>query len=282
MAPLSTSSAALMAVNRAEQKLGLTSGRRLLEVSDKKRKKLAGKTLRIGAAEECRFAHSSGRQVKVQSPGIWGHALIFLSLLILFLTIIPVSSALTLENVDGIWSNAKSSSAGVDPSCLRYDNTPDTTDENKVAYGTDADCPAQLDFDHQSGFGFDGRGSVDINPGDMVKLGTFRHHNHDIFANDILNQVDLEIKLDFPGSSDPTLVYTLHLDETPNEGTCQSCTYSPCSTPCPDKVWWTTTTSTTVFTIDNKMYTLEILGFGDCDDPNSISNGFVTQEDLDN
>ncbi len=41
-----------------------------------------------------------------------------------------VALALTLSNVDGVWSNARTY-AGVTPSSIEYINTPSTTDENQ-------------------------------------------------------------------------------------------------------------------------------------------------------
>jgi hypothetical protein len=193
----------------------------------------------------------------------------------------------TLSNVDGTWGTATPS----DASCLKYSNTADTTDENKVAYGSSGGCPNSLDFNVQSGFGFDGSSSQEILPGAIINLGRFRHHNRPITANNILTSVKLSITLYLSGvSSNPTFSYTMNLDETPNSGSCTNCggfwqpsccQYSPCSSPCPDRVWWANTGSSTTFTLGGKVYTLEIIGFADCSNPNSAINSFVTQENAD-
>ena len=60
------------------------------------------------------------------------------------------------------------------------------------------------------------------------------------------------------------------------------CAYTPCNSPCPDKVSWANTATSTTFTIDGKVYTLEILGFADCSNPNAAINQFITQEGQDN
>lgn len=215
-------------------------------------------------------------------------AIILISLFLMYLLgSVNSCQAVTLSNVDGIWNSASPSYA----SCLRYSNTADTTDENKVAYGSSGSCPNSLDFNVQSGFGFDGSGSQEILPGSIINLGRFRHHNRPISANSVLTSVKLSITLYISGiSPNPTFSYTMNLDETSNSGSCTNCggrwqpsccEYSPCVSPCPDRVWWANTGSTTTFTLDGKTYTLEIIGFADCSNPNSAINSFVTQEDAD-
>ncbi|OPY52674.1 MAG: hypothetical protein A4E49_01779 [Methanosaeta sp. PtaU1.Bin112] len=216
----------------------------------------------------------------------WSCLLAAIMLMSLLASIHPCQ-AVTLSNVDGIWSSASPSYA----SCLRYSNTADTTDENKVAYGSSGSCPNSLSFNVQSGFGFDGSGSQEILPGSIINLGRFRHHNQPISATYILTSVKLSITLYISGvSPNPTFSYTMNLDETSNSGSCTKCggfwqpsccEYSPCVSPCPDRVWWANTGSTTTFTLDGKTYTLEIIGFADCSNPSSAINSFVTQEDAD-
>jgi|WetSurMetagenome_2_1015567.scaffolds.fasta_scaffold19283_2 hypothetical protein len=215
-------------------------------------------------------------------------AIILISLSLVFLSpSLLLCQAATLSNVDGTWSGAAPGYA----SCLKYSNTADTTDENKVAYGSWDSCPTNLDFNVQSGFGFDGSSSQEILPGSIINLGRFRHHNRPIYANNILTSVKLSVTLYIAGvSPNPTFTYTMNLDETPNSGSCTNCggywqssccAYSPCVTPCPDRVWWANTASSTTFILDGKTYTLEIIGFADCGNPNSAINSFVTQEDAD-
>mgnify|MGYP003800420835 CR=1 FL=1 len=208
-------------------------------------------------------------------------------MLMSLLASIHTCQAVTLSNVDGTWSGASPSYA----SCLRYSNTADTTDENKVAYGSSGSCPNSLDFSAQSGFGFDGSSSQEILPGSIINLGRFRHHNRPISANYVLTSVKLSVTLYIAGvSPNPTFTYTMNLDETSNSGSCTNCggywqpsccEYSPCVSPCPDRVWWANTGSTTTFSLQGKTYTLEIIGFADCSNPNSAINSFVTQENAD-
>ena len=130
------------------------------------------------------------------------------------------AGALTLANVDGIWSSA--GGTGGTPTCLVYFNTSSTTDENEVRYGdnnTSSGCPA--DPEVQSGFGFDGSEFETFNPGDVFFLGVFTHYNRPIYADNNFTHVNLAVTLSF---SDPvlttTLNYTMTLDETPNSGHC--------------------------------------------------------------
>jgi hypothetical protein len=218
-------------------------------------------------------------------------------ILVFLLAAIPSCWAVTLNNVDGTWSGAGPGPNPDKPTCIAYDNSvSDLTNENIVAYGrSGSSCPStKPDFTKQSGFGFDGTGSQEVLPGAIINLGTFRHHNQPIYAVDLLKYVQLSITIDIAGvSPKPIFIYTLNLDETDNslhcscagDGDHDCCKYGPCepsSNPCPDRVWWENTGSSTVFTLDNKSYTLQILGFAKCNDPNAALNTFITQENKDN
>jgi hypothetical protein len=233
--------------------------------------------------------HGQGKSTEMKQCdfGYLRGCLLAMILLMSLLASICPCQAVTLSNVDGVWGTATPSSV----SCLRYSNTAATTDENRVAYGSSGTCPTSLNFNVQSGFGFDGSSSQEILPGSIINLGMFRHHNMPIYANSVLTSVKLSITLYLSGvSSNPTFSYTMNLDETSNSGSCSNCggfrqpsccQYSPCVTPCPDRVWWANTGATTTFALDGKTYTLEIIGFADCSNPNSAINSFVTQENAD-
>lgn len=64
------------------------------------------------------------------------------------------------------------------------------------------------------------------------------------------------------------------------------CEYTPCTSPCPDKVTFPDSTGDLTFEIDGREYTLQILGFTfDCDPDDGVSDileGFVTQEGANN
>jgi hypothetical protein len=102
----------------------------------------------------------------------------------------------------------------------------------------------------QSGFGFVPAPIGTIPDGVAFKLGTFTHYNHPIFANKVFTSIDLRITLNIAGANPASTgyTYTQYLDETANGGSCSSCAYSPCSSPCPDKVYWNNLGSSTTFT----------------------------------
>lgn len=64
------------------------------------------------------------------------------------------------------------------------------------------------------------------------------------------------------------------------------CEYTPCTSPCPDKVTFPSATGDLTFEIDGREYTLQILGFTfDCDPDDGVSDiisYFVTQEGASN
>lgn len=210
--------------------------------------------------------------------------------LMLFSAALVQAAIVTLNNVDGTWSGA--SSGGINlPSCLYYNNTADTTDENQVAYGSSNSdywgypiCPGSLDLTRQSGFGFNGTdGPLAVNTGEIFLLGELTHYNRPIYTTYPFRTVDLDIALDFAGLPLSTLSFQMQLDETSNQaGTCQY--GEPGDEPCPDKVDFNTTVDTETFEIDGKFYTLAIVGFvpgtaGTCVyDANSTINEFITRQ----
>lgn len=196
----------------------------------------------------------------------------------------------TLDNADGIWSNAVGE--GSPPTCLAYDNSPgNTTNENIVAYGTqdwyNFTCPpSSPDFTQQSGFGFDGvDGPVAFNAGEIFLLGELTHYNRGIHAPSHIVTVDLDIALALSTPSlNTTFNFTVQLDETPNVAPCAY----PGTISCPDKVEFAATIPDQEFEIDGMQYTLQIAGFvpgtaPDCEyDPNNTINQFITEEMAEN
>lgn len=192
-----------------------------------------------------------------------------------------VALALTLVGADGIWSNATGD--GGTPTCLVYNNTAVTTDENFVFYGDNNDyigCPSSTDL--QSGFGFDGTENLAVTPGEVFLLGEFTHYNRTIYVNNNLTQVDLTIGLDFDDPDiNTSLDYTVQLDETTNAAPCAY----PGSTICPDKVDLSDTIADQTFgPIEGKYYKLQIVGFapGSADTCEYVAgetiNEFFTEE----
>lgn len=207
----------------------------------------------------------------------------------LMLSFGQTSSALTLNSVDGVWQNARTSVGVPAWNCVFYVNSADTTDENVVTSGVGGflpsdTCSPQADTSTQSGFGFQGAPSVNFEAGDAFLLGQFTHYNNPLhFHAGNMSQVELVINLDF---SDPvistTLNYTLLLEETNNvAGTCDY----PSVTPCSDKVTFLNTIPDQLFAIDGEFFSLQIIGFlsgnlGTCQyDPDAqIVNAFISDE----
>jgi len=173
----------------------------------------------------------------------------------LLITMLAVSVALALkmDNVDGIWQNARTSGGGT-PTNLTYSNSPSITDENLVLYGNSTG-------QGQSGFGFDGNdGDFTITPGQVFLLGKFTHYNRPITASSILRYVDLAVTLSLTDpAATQTFNFTVELDETPNTaGTCQ---YGQTNGPCDDRVILPTSVPDQTITIGGVPHTLQITGF---------------------
>jgi len=205
--------------------------------------------------------------------------------ILLALVVVGTALALTLASADGLWSNATGD--GGTPTCLVYNNTALTTDENQVRYGDNnqySGCPSDTNL--QSGFGYDGTEGLTVTPGVVFLLGEFTHYNRPIIVYNNFKQADLTIGLNF---TDPTintsLKYTVRLDETTNE---EPCAY-PGTTICPDKVDLSDTIPDQTFgPIDGKYYKLQIVGFAPgtantCEYvPGQTINLFYTEENQEN
>ncbi|NLF77226.1 MAG: DUF11 domain-containing protein, partial [Chloroflexi bacterium] len=198
--------------------------------------------------------------------------------LMLFGAVLVQAATITLNNADGVWANAAGS-----PTCLRWNNTAPTTDENQVAYGYRDSCPGSLDLSRQSGFGFNGtNGPLAVETGVPFLLGQLTHYNRPIYTgNNPFTTVDLNVTLQFDGHPDKTLSFQMDLDETTNS---YPCPYTPNDEPCADRVQFNTTVGKQVWQIEGTWYTLEILGFvpgtaGTCVYSSSTINQFITQEE---
>ncbi len=172
--------------------------------------------------------------------------------------------------IDGQWTNPVGSNGT--PTCLV---SVASGDEEQVRYGddtwpSDGNCPEDVEL--QSGLGFTGAGVIPFQSETPFALGEFSHYNRSIQADSTLQGVDLAITLGLGGDS-VTLYYTFGLNETDNV----QCLPQGAS-PCADVADIVTTTPDQTFVIGNMEYTLEILGFGDPADPNSITNQITTDE----
>lgn len=207
-------------------------------------------------------------------------------MLLLNISAIQMGSALNLAVIEtATYGNVNG--GGTQPTCYRSATTYGGVTGAYVSYGTPSGgyCPSSMNLGTQSGFGYVPATIGTISDGVTFKLGTFTHYNHPISASNKFTSIDLTIRLTITGVTPATTsyAYTMNLDETTNSGTCSQCAYSPCSTPCPDKVYWSNLGSSTTFTgSDGKVYTLEILGFADCSNPGTPISQFITQESTNN
>lgn len=172
--------------------------------------------------------------------------------------------------VDGQWTHATGAEGG-EPTCVVY---PTAGNEQQVRYGddtwpSDGVCPG--DPEVQSGMGFTGAGEIPFQIETPFALGQFCHYNRSIWADNPLTSADLAITLGL-GDSAVTLYYAIALKETDNV----QCL--PEGSACSDIADIVTATPDQTFVIGDTEYTLQIIGFGDPNDPSSITDRISTDE----
>ncbi len=217
------------------------------------------------------------------------------------LAIAPAASAQNpIVDVDGVWGISEQGTAGQGASCDRWATgpggspsavsdtdpgiqSPPANDENQIRYGAeDIEAAPCHPFANQSGFGFVGVEGAGIPAdGTPFKLGTFIHYNGRVNTEhqgfNPLTNVELAIMLS--GSVHAVLEYTVTLDETVNDDV--PCKYpdAPNNPPCDEKVTIVSQPlQTTNIAIEGKQYTLEIVGFTDCDVPGTPTESIYTRE----
>ncbi len=225
-------------------------------------------------------------------------AVMILLALALPLGMAPAAAASDVTfDADGVWGISEQGTDEQGASCDRWATgpgtsptaisdtdpgiqSPPTNDENHIRYGAeDTDAADCHPFANQSGFAFDGvnAGSMPTD-GTSFKLGTFRQPNgrvnmeHEGFNP--LTNVPLTITLS--GGVDAVVECSMTLDETANDDV--PCKYpdAPNDPPCGERV--TVASQPTTIAIEGKPYTLEIVGFTDCDAPGAPSEIFYTRE----
>lgn len=228
----------------ANRKAAEFGGSRRSPESLKLNKKRIGIPIMTNGGMEKKIDPCKSRRLVTLLPGQ-------ICLLLMLIAAIPSSSALTLNQVDGVWGNPTPD----DAECYLVGNSATIGDENIVGYGDpsgDNDCPdtwPNLGVGWQSGFGFNGVEEKTILPGAAFSLGTFRHRNNPISASPVLTAAELDITLDIEGaivceseppeSIVPSFTYTMNLDETSNSGTCPpSGGCCPGETNCCDYGWY--------------------------------------------
>jgi hypothetical protein len=147
--------------------------------------------------------------------------------------------------------------------------------ENQIRWGTGATISG---IEGQSGLGFAGESSLSASFGDILNLGNLRHFNNPIYGF-VPTSVSLTLNLDFGGSlpvPTQTFLFNLAIDETNNA--LDPCPYSPNNAlGCSDKISFASSISSNSFTVNDKIYTLELLGFSPTANGSPL-NQFISEE----
>jgi hypothetical protein len=196
------------------------------------------------------------------------------AVLALLLVTTSVVFALDFDALTATWSNPVGSSGA--PTCYN-------TSGGTVLFGDDdadhANCPP-ADPSVQSGFGFTSGGPANFASGEVFSLGQLTHYNNQVFADSLLEQIQLNLNVTF---SDPAHVgdFTapVVLQETPNLA-------SPCpfggGQPCSDRI--EVGLSNYNFTSGGVDYQFSVVGVGPAAGGScvyneaTVSNAFISAE----
>ena len=207
-----------------------------------------------------------------------------------------------IVDVDGVWGVSDPGTEGEGANCDRWGTGPGgdpsaisdsdpsiqnqaTGDENQVRYGAadvNDDPPPCLGFAEQSGFGFEGVSGASLPAeGTSFELGRITHYNSvtngDLADYNPLGSVGLTLELS--GGVDAALEYTITLDETVNDDDPCKFPEAPNDPPCGERVTIAAQPlEPSIITIQGNQYTLEMLGFTDCDAPGTPTHVFYTHE----
>jgi hypothetical protein len=168
-----------------------------------------------------------------------------------------------LTSVSGVWTSVSGGSNVIG------------TNTNEVRWGNSTGSG-------QSGLRFDGSGVQTFNTGTNFYLGALTHFNWPI--TNAANGARLKITLQFSKPSispDPDFSYDFVIDETTNNWPCNS-GWQQSGTACDDKISFPTSYGSKSFTIDDKLYTLRIVGFVNSYPSGSPVSQFITEEQKNN
>ncbi|MEB3282893.1 MAG: THxN family PEP-CTERM protein [Lyngbya sp.] len=174
------------------------------------------------------------------------------------------ANALTLNGSSGSWSNP------IGGEFIQYQTL---GEENQIRWG-DPVTPGE-----QSGLGFTGVDSTDIELENVFQIGTLRHFNKVIYTNEngvstAASAVDLSLNLDFAELGMKTFDFNLEIDETLNNGNCM---YYTVGDDCSDKISFPVSFAPQSFEIDGVSYTLSLVGFSYGTGQDILSD-FISQE----
>ena len=132
--------------------------------------------------------------------------------------------------------------------------------------------------DRKSGLGFNpanppaGTYAIDT----TFQLGTLFHYNYAIAGGTAAKSAQLNLATSILGGGTKNFNFKFGIDETPNSGNVNNCTY-PSTTPCADKISFTNMLTSESFLIDGVSYTLELLGFANSSS-GPLLDYFISQE----
>ncbi len=205
-------------------------------------------------------------------------------------------------DVDGVWAISEEGTPGEGANCDRWasgwgsspgavsDTDPSvqneaTGDANHIRYGAadvNAEPPPCLNFADQSGFSFWGETGVSLPAdGSSFSLGEFTHYNTttngDLAGYNPLENVGLTVTLS--GNVDAVFQYVVTMVETMNDDVPCKFPDAPNTPPCGEKITIADDGSQTAsIAIAGKQYSLEMLGFTNCDPASAPDKTLYTRE----
>jgi hypothetical protein len=194
---------------------------------------------------------------------------VFLLVLPLIFFTSGMASALTLDAVDGDWSNVVGGAPvnPIDGVAVSYGNE----SEDQIRWGVGIPNPAV-----QSGLGFTGvvpdadlpgGPSINFDFDEQFQIGQLRHFNN-VVELPTASAADLTIDLDFgdPAGIMGLFTFTLLIDETPNTGG-----------PVDDIISFPESFPDESIVIDDSLVTLQLLGFTEDIDSPSLTNPLLDE-----
>ncbi len=172
------------------------------------------------------------------------------------------AEAITLTSVSGSWSEPQGGSN------IRY---VEQGGASQIFWGE----PGFVQLG-QSGLSFLGSQNIEIETEAAFQVGQLTHFNMPVVTGTAVSAVNLTIGLLFEDiDQSDVFEFVFSIEETPN-GRVEDCPYVGLP-PCPDRISWTSLSSSNAIIIDGQAYILQLLGF---QDPLTgvYEDGFISQE----
>jgi hypothetical protein len=201
-------------------------------------------------------------------------------------------------DVDGVWGISEQGTDKQGANCDRWasgwggspDAISDTdpgiqntvnNDTNQYRYGAqdvNYDPPPCLNFADQSGFTFEGVTGISLpTDGSPFLLGEFVHYN--TTTNGVDSPEDIPLSITFSGHADASFQYNVTLVETINDEVPCKFLDAPNIPPCGERMTISSQAQpASSVAIAGSQYTLEMLGFTNCDEASTPNNILYTRE----